>query len=173
MSDIEIDYSKFVDEHGIAITGGSHEVYYNGSQIGEIHSAGASYGYTVRTGKWHCSYQSCKTALRELFIRATTKQVSIGDVFPKDTYILRLAEAALVFRDDPKFKPFVRCRLFYNSVLSNGQSIASKPATATPASIDLDARTITLDGKKQKTFANQDEIFTQLDAMLSVAMKAI
>ncbi len=175
---MELDFNKFTGRPNLPgelgpVVGYGYEgiVYYNGVKIGKFHNVSRNYPVTVSTvtdagvETWSSSFRTVNAALTELYHRATKINIHAKDVYPNEYYILRVSQIVLQVSPDPNAKPTIRCRIYYNTRRSTGNSEASKPATYTVGGFDKDSKKFIIDGKMPSDFTkfvNADSIADQV-----------
>ena len=104
-------------------------VLYKGEEIGTVRRASPNYA-------WHVAHNGNKSSFMQLSEAATMLATWVGalgatgkvpDIFPVETWILRVAQITLICSPEPGATPIVTARVYCNSHKTTGSSAASKP----------------------------------------------
>jgi hypothetical protein len=143
------------------------QVFIQGTHIGTYHRVNSSYPPSVTTLKGKLIGAATDIeALNALVAAAQTEHLGIdldGNLFPDETWILRINSIAMRCDPNPAVKPNIIAKVHFNTHNSTGSSAQAKAASYKIMEIDLEKNTF-FSGTKEYKFTNQEVMLGKLKA---------
>lgn len=156
----------------------NHKIIYKGVVIGRYHRVNSNYPPSMTTPKGRqigCNNDEeiAKAALAAFQMEELGVSLD-GNLFPEETWILRINDISISCDPEPTAIPKVIAKVHYNHHKSTGSSFMSKPAKHGIMEINLDNGTIhgkEMGKKKEFNFANQKEMLDKLKIHIDMMME--
>lgn len=156
-------------DNGIIIDTYTGDVLLRGQVVGHYHRCNSNYPPSLTTmGGKHVGCTNDEEIAKAALAAHMSEGLGInidGNLFPDETWILRINDIALSCDYNPESKPKIVAKVHFNNLNVTGSSSMSKAAKHTIMEIDLEHGTF--HGKergkaKEFKFANQDAMLAKL-----------